>query len=489
MKKKINLFLLLIVSSIMYANVNTFKKIEILSKHPAKENLLNTANKYLNKEMDEKSISSLIDELSNKLKDEGYITSKLKLLKGNINSGDLYFEIESGKIGKIYFSDNKIPNRKIKTAFDIKQGSHFNIKDLDQGVENLNIGGKDYKLEIVDSNKKNYSDVIIHDNGLDYQKFINVSLDNSPEKFLQAKLDVSTEKYDLLNLNDTLKISANTKLGLNILRDFDTKLNLSYSIPKGYRTYKYTLGLGNSVKKEKGNNGKDINTVRVNINQKFDYSRIRFKDKDQKLIFNASLNVNKANTWIAGQKIGVQSLWDVFSTQSLSYTKKVENSSYGIKGTQEFGLNNFYFKYLLDANYEKNFILSNKNTLIYSMKSSLGFVFPKSVLDKKKIVVGDESTVRGFKNLSSTGEFGAYINNTLTYKMKNTNFSPFIGLDFGIVKDSALVDIDKLRGLSIGFNHRINGYNISATISKGIRFPLDRGSEKYAIYLSIGKRF
>lgn len=71
-EEKDNLFLFLIVSSIMYANVNTFKDWN-LSKHPAKRKFIKYTNKYLNKRMDEKSISSLIDELSNKLKDRKVI--------------------------------------------------------------------------------------------------------------------------------------------------------------------------------------------------------------------------------------------------------------------------------------------------------------------------------------------------------------------------------------------------------------------------------
>lgn len=483
--KKNKIFLALFLTNLVYAN--NFNKIDIVGNHPAREKLLNISSKYLNKEMNSVSVSELYSELSNKLKDYGYITSNVNIVKGNINEGNILFEIVGGKVGKIYFSDNKISSRKIKTAFDLKEGDEFNIKDLDQGIDNLNIGGKDYKLEIVDSEKNNYSDVIVRDGGLEYQKFVNVSLDNSPSELFKVNLDASTEKYDLLNLNDTLKVSANTKLGLNILSDFDGKINVGYSIPKGYSTYRYNLGLSGIYKKEKSNTNKIYRTV-FNINQKIDYSKILYKDKNQKRVFNASISANKANTWISGTKIDVTSQWDIYSTQSLSSNKKIDDAVLGVKATQEFGINSYYLKYLLDVNYDKDFNLNN-NTLSYSMKSSAGVVMPKGVLDKKKIIIGDESTVRGFKNESSSGEFGAYINNTLTYKMKNTYFSPLIGLDFGVVKDSKLQEIDKLIGLSFGFNHSINRYNISAIISKGIRFPLDRGSEKYTVYLSVSKRF
>lgn len=373
----------------------------------------------------------------------------------------------------------------IKTAFNIKEGSDFNIKDLDQGVENLNIGGKNYKLEIVGN------DVIIHDSGNEYQKSINVTLDNSPSKFLHTKLDVSTEKYNLLNLNDTLRISANTRLNPNIFRDFDTKLNFGYTIPNGYKTYRYNLGLSSSMNKQLGKAGKDIKTTSFNINQKFDFSKIIYKDKDQKTVFNANLGVDKANTWVSGVKIDVQSLWNIYTTQSLNYTKSIENGSYSIKGSQEIGINNPYFKYTFDANLDKNYFLENKNTLSYSMKSGGGFVFsPNKVLDKNKITIGDESTVRGFKKSSISGEIGAYVNNTLTYRMRNTNFSPYIGLDFGITKDHSLDNPQGALGFSLGFGYKINGYNINAAIAKGVIFPIDnKTNEKYAIYLSINKRF
>lgn len=39
----------------------------------------------------------------------------------NVNEGKISFEIESGKIGKIYFPDSKNNPRMIKTAFNIKK--------------------------------------------------------------------------------------------------------------------------------------------------------------------------------------------------------------------------------------------------------------------------------------------------------------------------------------------------------------------------------
>ncbi|MSN97073.1 hypothetical protein F1B92_07855 [Campylobacter sp. FMV-PI01] len=207
--KRLKIFFLLIFANVIYAN--NFNKIDILGNHPAKSNLLNKAKKFLNKDMNQNSVSQLYSELSNKLQDDGYITAKLNIVEGNINDGNIIFDIESGKIGKIYFYDKTFSPRMIKTAFDIKEGDEFNIKHLDQGIDNLNIGGKDYKLEIVDSDKKNYSDVIIYDNGYKYPNFINMTLDNSPGS-PYTKLELATQKYNLLNLNDTLGVSINTKL-------------------------------------------------------------------------------------------------------------------------------------------------------------------------------------------------------------------------------------------------------------------------------------
>lgn len=57
---------------------------------------------------------------------------------------------------------------------------------------------------------------------------------------------------------------------------------MGYTIPNGYKTYRYNLGLSTSMNKQLGQTGKDIKTTSFNINQKFDFSKIIYKDKEQK---------------------------------------------------------------------------------------------------------------------------------------------------------------------------------------------------------------
>lgn len=85
---------------------------------------------------------------------------------------------------------------------------------------------------------------------------------------------------------------------------------------------------------------------------------------------------------------------------------------------------------------------------------------------------------------------GAYLNNTLRYRMKNTDFSPFVGFDLGIAKDNTQIEAEKVLGISAGFSKKIRGFDVNATISKGFLISkVNNSSEKIAVYINIGKRF
>ena len=91
------------------------------------------------------------------------------------------------------------------------------------------------------------------------------------------------------------------------------------------------------------------------------------------------------------------------------------------------------------------------------------------LMSANQFTMGDEFTVRGFKESSVAGNKGVYMNNTITYLgTQNMNkflamFKPFIGLDGGVSRDRDLPTSDKIAGMALGVKFNMGYLNASFT--------------------------
>ena len=107
----------------------------------------------------DKNIYTLINELENKYIESGYVTTKvgLNMEKSNFESGDISLFILEGKIDKVFY-DGKENKFKTFITFPQKENNILNIRDLDQGIDNL---GDNSKMDIKASDKMDIATYIL----------------------------------------------------------------------------------------------------------------------------------------------------------------------------------------------------------------------------------------------------------------------------------------------------------------------------------------
>ena len=147
---------------------------------------------------------------------------------------------------------------------------------------------------------------------------------------------------------------------------------------------------------------------------------------------------------------------------------------------------NEFDKYNFDFLLNKNFMLTKNQAANYKLNIGASYSDDR-LLSRNKFDIGSEYTVRGFKESSVSGDKGIYINNTLT--LLNENFSPFIGLDFGISKDKDLDFVDKIAGMAAGVKYNRNNLNMSLTFSKPLKRSKGMPKESNPIYYNISYSF
>ena len=112
--------------------------------------------KYIGKDRD---IYALINELENKYIEKGYVTTKVGLNteKSDFENGKISLFVLEGKIDKVFYDDKE--NRfKTFITFPQRENNILNIRDLDQGIDNL---GDNSKMDIKASDKNEYSNIYI----------------------------------------------------------------------------------------------------------------------------------------------------------------------------------------------------------------------------------------------------------------------------------------------------------------------------------------
>ena len=99
---------------------------------------------------DNKDIYVLINELENKYIEKGYVTTRIGLNteKSDFEKGKISLFVLEGKIDKVFY-DNKENKFKTFITFPKRENDVLNIRDLDQGIDNLGDNSKmDIKLVI-----------------------------------------------------------------------------------------------------------------------------------------------------------------------------------------------------------------------------------------------------------------------------------------------------------------------------------------------------
>jgi hemolysin activation/secretion protein len=107
-------------------------------------------------------IKILSNEIVNAYISKGYITTRVALPKQNLNEGVLKLSVVEGRVGKIYSTNFRLSRSEIVTAFPGVEGTVLQLKDLEQGLDQLNSNrSKSVTFQLVPSLVDGVTDVVV----------------------------------------------------------------------------------------------------------------------------------------------------------------------------------------------------------------------------------------------------------------------------------------------------------------------------------------
>ncbi|WP_313434298.1 ShlB/FhaC/HecB family hemolysin secretion/activation protein [Atlantibacter hermannii] len=370
-----------------------------------------------------------INELTNKVSDwyisRGYITSRAFLTEQDLRSGELHFAILEGKLEKIRMDG--VPERELKMAFPGLQGKILNLRDIEQGMEQINrTRTTPVQIEILPADKQGWS--VVHLTAApEFPLSASASFDNSGQKSTGVgQISGGLTGNNLLGLADSWFVNGGRSSAFSNSKDAQN-FAAGVSIPYGYSLLDYSYSWNNYLSTIDNNgylwrSSGDTETHRVNL------SHVLFRNGDIKTGVSVGLShrinhnyLNDALLESSSRKLtsllfglnhtqkmfgGVATFNPTFSRGMPWLDAESDDSKNGDLPKAQFR------KWSLNASFQRP-VAEN----LWWLASTYGQWSPDRLYGSERITIGGESSVRGFKEQSISGDNGAYWRNELNYTL------------------------------------------------------------------------
>lgn len=461
---------------------------------------------YMNKLTGKKEIFSLLKDVNNYLAKKGFVTSSATLTPANLKQGILKITIQWGKVENVIINNN--PLRSVSEKMLVSQalgniyGKILNIHDIDQGIENISNYANAARIDIQPSTISGYSVLNISLSPSQMSAW-NLSVDNSgPSSSPKGGLYRYNLGYSASNILfgiDTLGIRLNTRY-LGHEDNYNYYAGLNYDVPYGSTS----LGLQASI----NNNGKPIRGSYGSYDSKSageTYSarmtQVLTRNSTDKTSGYVELQRKRVRNYVDGLmtsvnskpftdlNIGLQNTTHIaggglYSEISYNRGLSIFSGSTGGYDSNSKPLN--YQRLVFNAAWSPSFSMYDQQILLSSRLS--GQYTKDRLLDSYRFVVGDEYTVRGYKNDGFTSDKGIVLSNTLTIPLmfSNIRMSPFVGIDAAYLNNNGEDFITHAYGAAVGVKNSFS--NVDTSLTLGIPLghsPSSNGLDPYVIYWNV----
>ncbi|MGF6906764.1 ShlB/FhaC/HecB family hemolysin secretion/activation protein [Fusobacterium sp. PH5-44] len=482
--------------------------------------------KYENKNLTLVDIRELGQELNEQYMNAGYVTTRVMMPQQDLTTNTLNLNVVYGKIEEIILDeDTARDRRKVFFAFPNGIGEILNIKDIDQGIDNINrLESNDVKMDIVAGDGFGFSKIVIKSNKEKPWR-IKVGYDHLEEE--KKKIRTTIELDNLIGINDSFY--AYYKGDAENLGKSKNNKDDTYSLSAGYSfpIKTWELSLDYSLTKEKTINRGSSYSYELKsktIDYSFNASKMLYRDDNLKVKLDLGLAIKSEETYIDGIKlksqdrdfavanIGISGIWRVFngmSSYSIMYYRGLDGL--GSKKDHEFSIgvmtepnsSSSDKKYQFDKVYGsfswyRPFNIGKQNFTFRTIFA--GQYTRDNLFSNERISIGGHETIRGFsKNVS--GDIGFYSRTEISYifpkisKSEKINqfiyrIRPFISYDYGKVRDNYKTNgkkngpITTGSGYGIGARYYGNKLNLDVGVVKGDKNMDIIKKEKFRGYIS-----
>lgn len=458
---------------------------------------------WINQCLDMARLTRLTDAVSDWYISRGYITSRAFLTEQDLSGGVLHLAVLEGKLQDIRLEG--VPDRTLKMTFPGLEGKILNLRDIEQGMEQLNrVRQRPVEIEILPGNRQGYSVVNLTATP-EFPLSGSVSFDNSGQKSTgTGQLTGALYGNNLLDLADKWFISGGRSSDFSNSKDAQN-FAAGVSIPYGYGLLDYSYSWSNYLSTI-DNNGYLWRSTGDTETHRLTGSWVLFRNGEIKTGVSAGIT----------HRINRNYLDDVLLATS---SRKLSSVSLGINHTQKIAsgvatLNPTFTQGVPWLGAEDDNDKQGDVPKAEFRKWSLNGSFQRPVADKlwwltsvyfqwspdrlygsERLTLGGETSVRGFKEQYISGDNGGYWRNELNWSLFTL---PWVG-DVGVLAaiDGGWLKKDgqdryasgTLWGTALGLTATNRGYSSQFTVGTPVDYPDWLAPDHLVIYYRFSVAF
>lgn len=471
--------------------------------------------RYVDTQMGEAEIIALTRELTNFYIGKGYVTSQVTIVPGSLGKGTLVLKVLWGKVAGFLYN-NEAPNWRDKmrhfSAMPFASGKRLTIMDIDQGLDNLLRVAPQDRLAIQPTEESGYS-LINHQSAGVFPVSVYLGVNNSGNRDSGwYQYFINSGLKNILGLNDTFS-AYYAYNDLKMASDSQSVKSFSFAFPLGYWSFDTSFYQSQYEKVTAGEYGGYLSYGHAK-RLSFKTSRLLFRNaigktsayvkvekrSNRNFIFDHPVaisskdysQINSGINWVGSIAKG----WGYFD---ISMTAGIPWFSAAWKDDND--LNGFdldYKKYNGSMSWSKRVAEYFNGRLALEYDFNSGFQFSNDVLvSDAKSSIGDEYTVRGYKESFVTAERTGWISNTLKLPVlinyaRINSITPFIGFDMGMARKNCPPSVntcvhDYMTGAAAGFRLAAKDFSTTFTAGWPVKKPAslkDSEVDDYTLYLS-----
>jgi len=458
---------------------------------------------YINRCLNLTEINSLVHAISDWYMQRGYITSRAFLTEQDLSTDELVIPVLEGKLDEIRL-DGQHP-RSLAMAFPGLEGKVLNLRDIEQGMEQINrVQTTPVQIEIQPSPKAGYSVVNLTAKP-EFPLSASLGFDNSGQKSTgTGQLNASLTGNNLLGLADRWFVSGGRSSAFSEWRDAQN-LQAGVSVPYGYGLLDYSYSWS-SYHSSFINNGFTWLSNGDNVAHRLNGSWVLFRNGDIKTGVQLGLNHYSSHNFLNNTLLQSSSRKITSLQIGLNHTQKIFGGVATLNPTFSRGMPWFdaesddgkngdlpkaqFRKWSLSGSFQRP--LTNN---LWWLSSVYGQWSPDRLYGSERLTLGGESSVRGFKEQYLSGDAGGYLRNELNYNLFTLpvfgEVSALVAVDGGWIQSDTQnrESTGTLWGSAVGLSTRGRYFYTQYTVGMPLSYPGHLQPDHVSIYARVGLVF
>lgn len=453
---------------------------------------------YVNRCLGLSEMNQLIKEVSNLYLERGYITSRAFIQPQGLKQGILNILVVEGKVESISSPNKTLTDRQLRWAFPVQENEVLNLRDLEQGIEQLNrLQQNQAKLDIKPGSNTGDSLVEIL-NTASSPFHANASVDNSGSEATGEWIAGLSLSWDNpLNINDNLYLTFSNAFSGDEGGESKSAAT-AYSLGRGYATFSINANYFEYEQLVEGTSI-DFQTSGTASNQTIGMAYMVYRGQRDKLSLDTDFTRKESKNYLEDVFLETSSRTLYIPSAGLSYTRQLE------RGMLRAGFNWAHSMDVFDAttkvaeaekdyqfdSYSLDFAISHNfsvgEQLIRYLSNLHIFYSPDDLIASEGLSIGGRYTMRGMEEETISGTEGFYWRNDLAYPMdfQIGRIEPFIGVDYGMSNTPDFnEDTATATGVVAGLRYAASYASVDLTYAEAIDTPDFLQAETRGIYFS-----